>query len=247
VAKLVWKSVRLFCAGADLTTVNNQVEVKAEVEAQDATAFTTDGNLWTELLPGLRSAEVSGEGQWEAGDLGKVDNVSFGDLGSATPWTIAADGASLASPAYLTSTLRTSYELGGAVGDVAPWKAGGKGTSPLVRGQVLAPPTTASGVSFESGVIQIPGGVAAGQRLYAALHVFSVAGTSTPTIDALVQSDDNSGMTSPVHRITFASATGIGGQWASLAGPLTDDYFQVYADLTGTSPSFLIAVSVGVA
>lgn len=245
-AKLVWKAVRLFTAGADLTTVNNQIEAKAEVEAQDATAFTTDGNLWTEVLAGLRSTEISAEGQWEAGDLGKVDNVSFGDLGSATPWTIAPDGASVTNPAYFTSTLRTSYELGGAVGDVAPWKAAGKGTVPLVRGQIAHPPGTARTASGFGPAAEV-GAVGSGQRFYAALHVLSVSGTSTPTVTVTIESSEDDQFNSPIDRVTFTGATAISGQFASVAGPITDTWWQPKWTITGTSPSFLFVVSMGIA
>lgn len=244
-AKQVWKAVRLFCAGADLTTVNNQVEVQAEVEVQDATAFSTDGNLWTEILPGLRMTEISAEGQWEAGDLGKVDNVAFGDLGSATPWTIAADGASVSNVAYLTSTLRTSYELGGAVGDVAPWKSDGKGTSPLVRGVIAHPPGTARTATGTGTSIQL-GAVSASQALYVALHVHSVSGT-TPSLTVRVESDNATGFPSAVTAGTFTAATAIGGQWLRIPGPITDDWFRAAWTVSGTTPSFLFTVSFGIA
>jgi hypothetical protein len=244
-AKLVWKAARLFCAGADLTTVNNQIDAKAEVEAQDATAFTTDGNLWTEVLAGLRSTEISAEGQWEAGDLGKVDDVSFGDLATATPWTVAPDGASVSNLAYLTSTLRTSYELGGAVGDVAPWSATGKGTSPLVRGVIAHPPGTARSTSGTGSSVQL-GAVSSSQALYVALHVHSVSGT-TPSLTVRVESDNATGFPSAVTAGTFTAANAISGQWMRIAGPITDDWFRAAWAISGTTPSFLFTVSFGIA
>lgn len=245
-AKLVWKSARLFCAGADLTTVNNQIEAKAEVEAQDATAFTTDGSLWTEILPGLRMTEITAGGQWEAGDLGKVDNVAFGDLGSLTPWTVAPDGASAGSLAYLTSALRTSYELGGAVGDVAPWTADGKGSWPLVRGVVAHPPGTARTTSGFGPAVEL-GAVTSGQHFYASLHVLSVSGTSTPTLTVTIESSEDDQFNSPIDRLTFSSATAISGQASRTAGAITDEWWQPKWTITGTSPSFLFVVSMGIA
>lgn len=243
--KFVWSSVRLMTAGADLTTVNNKVEVKADVEAQDATAFTVDGNLWTEILPGIRSCEVSGEGQWEALDLSRVDNVSFGDLGSATPWTIAPAGAAVGSVAYLTSTLRTGYELGGAIGDVAPWSADGKGTAPLVRGVIAHPPGTARTTTGTGTSIQLAP-VTAAQALYVGLHVQSVAGT-TPSLTARVESDDATGFPSAATVGTFAAANTVGGQWLKIPGPITDNFFRAAWTISGTTPSFLFTVSFGIA
>jgi hypothetical protein len=245
VGKFVLQNVRLFCAGADLTTVNNQLEIKAETDVKESTAFVPSGDAWTEVLAGLRSVEASGEGQWEAGDLSKVDDISFSDLGSGTPWTACPAGASVSSLAYLFNSLRTSYELGGTVGDVAPWKADGKGNSPLVRGQIAHPPGTARTSSGTGTSIQL-GAVSASQALYVGLHVHSVSGT-TPSLTVRVESDNATGFPSAVTVGTFTAATAIGGQWMRVAGPITDDWFRAAWTISGTTPSFLFTVSMGVA
>ncbi|WP_328465534.1 hypothetical protein OHA21_43840 [Actinoplanes sp. NBC_00393] len=244
-AKFVLQNVRLFVAGADLTTVNNQLEVKPEVEGKESTAFVPTGDVWTELLAGLRSVEADGEGQWEAGDLGKVDDVSFGQLGSSTPWTACPAGAAVGSLAYLFNSLGGSYELGGEVGEVAPWKASGKGNSPLVRGVIGHPPGTARTASGTGTSIQL-GAVPADKALYVGLHVHSVAGT-TPSLTARVESDNATGFPSAVTAGSFAAANAIGGQWLRIPGPITDDWFRVAWTISGTTPSFLFTVSMGIA
>ena len=79
-----------------------------------------------------------------------------------------------------------------------------------------------------------------------ALHVLSVAGTSTPTLTVIVQSDDNAGFTTPTTRISFTAATAVGAQWGSVAGALTDDYWRISYTISGTNPVFAFAVSAGV-
>jgi hypothetical protein len=244
-AKFTLQNVRLFVAGADLTTVNNKLELTAEVEAQDSTAFVPTGDAWSEVLPGLRTFEASGEGQWEAGDPGKVDNVSFSDLGAATPWTACPATAAVSSLAWLGSTQRTSYELGAPVGDVAPWKADGKGTSPLVRGVIAHPPGTARTTTGVGSSVQL-GAVSATQALYVGLHVHSVTGT-TPSITARIESDNATGFPSAVTVGTFVAANAIGGQWLRIPGPITDDWFRAAWTISGTGPSFLFTVSFGIA
>lgn len=244
-AKFVLQNVRLFTAGADLTTVNNQVELKVGAEVKESTAFVPTGDAWTEVLAGLRDTEISAEGQWEAGDPGKIDDVSFGTLATITPWTICPAGAAVSSLAYLTGALRSSYDLGGSVGDVAPWSAEGKGSSPLARGVIAHPPGTARTATGTGTAIQV-GAVPADKALYVALHVHSVVGT-TPSITVRVESDDAIGFPSPTTVGTFAASTAIGGQFLRIPGPITDNHFRAAWTITGTGPSVLFTVSLGIA
>lgn len=244
-AKFTWANVRLFTGSADLTTVNNKVEVKAEAERQDATAFAASGVVWKETLTGIRSTSITAEGQWEALDLSRVDNVSFADLGSVTPWTVCPADANVSSLAYLTGLLRGTYELGGSIGEVAPWTAEGDGTYPLVRGVVAHPPGTARTSSGTGTSIQL-GAVSATQSLYAGLHVLSVSGT-TPSLTVRIESDNATGFPSAATVTTFTAATALTSQFVRVAGPITDDWFRAAWTISGTTPSFLFCLALGIA
>ncbi|MEU0809516.1 hypothetical protein [Streptomyces sp. NPDC005970] len=242
--KFVLLDVRLFAVGADLTSASNKVEISSEAEDKDVTNYASQG--WKEVLGGLSSAEISAEGQWEAGDPGKVDDNAWSTLGGTGPWSVGPSGAAVGSLAYFTSALRSNYALGGAVGDVAPWTGTAKSSWPLVRGQIAHPPGTARTATGSGTALQL-GAVAAGKRLYAALHVLSVAGTGTPTITATVESDDAAGFASPATRLTFAAATAQGGQILRTDGTaITDTYYRVAWTISGTSPSFMFALSLGI-
>ena len=83
--------------------------------------------------------------------------------------------------------------------------------------------------------------------MFAALHVLSASGTS-PTLDVVLQSDDNSGFSSAVSRITFTQATGITSQWSTLAGAQTDDYWRASYTIGGSAtPTFTFALVIGIA
>jgi len=242
-AKFVLTNVRMFAVGTDLTGVSNKVEISSEVEDKDATNYGSAG--WTEVLGGLASAEISAEGQWEAGDPSKVDNASWSQLGGTGPWSVGPVGAAVGDLAYFTNALRSSYKLGDTVGEVAPWEAEAKSSWPLVRGQIGHPPGTARTATGTGTALNL-GAVAAGKRLYASLHVLSVAGT-TPSITASVESDDASGFLSPTTRLTFAAATAAGGQILRTDGTaITDTWWRVAWTISGTSPSFLFATSLGI-
>jgi hypothetical protein len=231
----ILRDVRTYAVGADLTGASNKIELSAEVEDKDVTNYASGG--WKEVLGGLASAEISGEGQWEAGDPGKVDDASWAQLGGVGPWTISANnGAAVGDLAYFTSALRSDYKLGDAVGEVAPWTGTAKSSWPLVRGQFAHPPGTARTASGTGTGLNL-GAVTAGKRLYAALHVLSASGT-TPSITARVESSADNTFASPTTRLTFAAATAAGGQILRTDGTAITD--------AGTTPSFLFVAALGI-
>ncbi|MET9952388.1 hypothetical protein ABZ135_12675 [Streptomyces sp. NPDC006339] len=242
-SKQVLTDCRLFAVAADLSGHSNKIEVSAGHEVKETTNYRSQG--WKEVIGGLGSAEISGEGQWEAGDPSKVDDASWAQLGGVGPWTVCPGDSTVGALAYLTNALRADYKLLDAVGEVAPWSGTAKSSWPLVRGQIAHPPGTARTASGSGTAVQL-GAVPAGARLYAALHVLSAAGT-TPSLTVSVQSDDAAGMASPTSRLTFAAATAAGGQILRTDGTaITDTYYRATWTVSGTSPSFLFALSLGI-
>jgi hypothetical protein len=243
VSKFVLLNTRLFTGGADLTSAANKVELATKVEEKDATNYGSNG--YKELLGGLGSAEIQSEGQWEAGDPGKIDDAAWSQLGGLGGWSVGPDGAAVGGLAYLTSALRCDYKLLDAVGEIAPWTSGGKSSWPLVRGQFAHPPGTARTATGTGTGLQL-GAVAANKRLYAALHVLSAAGT-TPSLTARVESAPDNTFASPTTRLTFTAATVAGGQILRTSGAaITDTWWRVAWTITGTTPSFLFVSSLGV-
>lgn len=248
-AKHVLTNVRLFAGGCDLTGQSNKLELGGEFEEKDATVWPvadSQTTLGKQYLAGLFGAKISAAGLWDAGDPSLVDDELFADRGGTVGWTACPAGSTEASVAYLMTALQTSYQLFGQVGDVAPWQASLSGTGFLARGQVASAPGTARTATGTGTILNIVGGVPSGKRLHASLHVLSVSGTSTPTFTASVQSAALVGFGSPTSRITFTGATAISGQYQTLAGPITDEYFRLSWTISGSSPSFLVAAAIGV-
>lgn len=242
--KTILTNVRAFTGGADLTGNSNKVEISTEVEIKDSTNYASNG--YKEVMGGLTQAEISAEGQWEAGDPGKVDDASWAQLGGVGPWSVSANNAATVGDlAYLTYAMRADYKLFDAVGEIAPWMGTAKSSWPMARGQFAHPPGTARTASGTGAALNV-GAVAAGKRLYAALHVLSVSGT-TPSITVRVESDDGSGFASPTTRLTFDAATAVGGQILRTDGTaITDTWWRVAWTITGTTPSFMFCSSLGV-
>jgi hypothetical protein len=243
-AKSVLLNVRCFAVGLDLTSNSNKVELTTEVEEKPTTNYGSDG--YTEVVGGLASAEIAGEGQWEAGDETLVDDATWAQLGGVGPWSISANNsAAVGALAYFTRAMRADYTLLGEVGEVAPWTSTAKSSWPLVRGQFAHPPGTARTANGTGTALEL-GAVPTGKRVYAALHVLSMAGT-TPSLTARVESSADSAFTAPTTRATFTAATEAGGQAVRTDGTaITDTWWRLAWDITGTAPSFLFAAALGI-
>lgn len=220
----------------------NTLQFTTSRETKDATVF---GNAARTNRVGLFAAGVSAGG---FADMTAYDAAIYGTLNDAThlPISIAptsSDGDTAYTLRGLTSTLSP---LGGTVGELSALtvEAAGRGGVKPVRGTILHPETARTASSVGTG--RQLGAVAAGSKVYGALHVIAASGT-TPTLDVIVQSDDNSGFTSPTTRLTFSQASGVTSDWQSLAGSITDTWWRVSYTIAGTAPSFTFAVVVGIA
>lgn len=78
------------------------------------------------------------------------------------------------------------------------------------------------------------------KRLWAALWI--TGGTFTNL--AVVIQSDTVGFPSPATAITFATVSAAGGQFLSLAAPLTDDYYRVSATIGSGTASYAVAFGV---
>jgi hypothetical protein len=249
-SKDILRNVRLFAGGLDLTGASNKIELNGEYEEKDVTTWgsydVTSGKIAKEVASGLFSSKISASGFWDAGDLTIVDDSTWANRGGQNEWTICPAGATEGNLAWLTNAVSTSYQLLGAVGDIAPWQASMTGTGTLARGVSLSAPGTARTVTGTGTIVQLPAAVPTGKRLCATVHVLSIAGTGTPTFTATVQSAAAIGFASPTTRLTFSAMTTIDGQFQATAGPITDQFYRLNFTISGTSPSFLIAAAVGI-
>lgn len=244
--KQILKNCRIFAGGVDLTSNANQVELKVAAEAKKTTSFGSGG--WEESLIGLYEADISAGGQWEAGDMTKVDDALFDQLGDGVlaPWSILPGDTAVAGDlAYVSNELLSSYTLLDAVGEVAPWKADAKGTGAVVRGALLHPPGTARTTTGSGTAIQV-GALSATQALYVGFHVLSVSG-GTPSMTVKIQSDNAVGFPSSADQATFSAANTSGTfQVAKINGAVTDDWWRAQWTISGTTPSFLFVIAAGI-
>lgn len=235
---------RQYLAGVDLTGYTNKIMIAAEVEDLDKTTFASGGVH--ERVGGLFDTSADIEGFWQAGDLSMPDDAFWAGLGVSTiPYTALPTSGAVGSLAYLTKALEVNYKPGGEVGKLLGYSASIKGNQPTARGLILHPQGTARTATGNGTGVQV-GAVSATQRMYANLHVMSIAGTGSPTITVKVQSSVDNTFASPTDRIAFSAATTLSGQSSSVLGAVTDTWWRAVWTISGSSPSFLFAVSAGV-
>lgn len=233
---LVLTDVTVWLDELDASGLTNQVGLGGAAEVKDSTTFTTDG--WRTFLPGLKTLEFTyaGFGEFSAGGQ---DDFDFDNLGSNVVHTISPDGAD-GSVAYSFLGVKSSYKKTDQLGEIHAIEGMAQNARHgAIRGVILKPKTTVTGDTSGTGV-QL-GDVAATEKLYVAIHVFT-AGT---TADIIVESDNADTFGSATTR-TSTTVSATGGTWVTpVSGAITDDWWRVRtANVTG---SFSIAVSVGIA
>lgn len=228
----------IYIAGYDMTQDLNEVALNISADELDNTVFGLGG--FRRRIGGLKTVEASLGGFYQAG-TGTVDPEVFSTLALSDRVITMTSAMTETTPAYMWQGGSFAYNPFGQIGTVTPFTLNYKGTNGVgvIRGQLAKAKGNVSATGALGSVVQV-GDVTSTEYAYATLHVFS-AGT---TITVQLQSDDNSGFSSPTTRATIGPITTTGGTWMTrVAGPITDTYwrFNVSA-ITGT---FSVAGAIG--
>jgi len=210
--------VKIYMGGYNLSSLHNSVNLEYGVEMLDDTVFGTNGTRSNK--PGMKTLSFTGGGFWDTTqDKALYDRI--GAVREVMSW--APVGNAEGDRAFASFGVNGQYNpLTGEVGALLPFELNfHSSNAPLVRGVVLA---LGAKASTGNSTGQNLGLLGATQRAYSALHVTAVAGTS---IQVIVESDDNSGFSSPTTRITHTLINAAGGlgaaDWKELAGPVATD------------------------
>jgi len=241
-AALVLKDAVVIYNGVDLSDHVRSVEIPADVDSQDVTAMSANTK---HSLPGLKDSQVKITFLQDYA-AGKVDATFWPDYNLGTCRTLvikpASAIASSTNPLYVFTGFISAYSpIKGKVGDAAEVDA----TFTISSGDLyrfIAPidnftvtPITTNRASATLNA----GAVTAAQEVIAVMYVTSVAGTN-PTLDMLVKSGVTDWGT-PTTRLTFSQVTTTGSTTAAvqrLAGPVTDQYWQTAATVSGAGATF---------
>lgn len=229
----------LFVAGYDLTADSNEVQWALEADAQECTTFASSGAK--EYKAGLKSAEMSAKGFWQAGS-GTVDPEVFTNLGTADRVATWCQLGTADSAAYFGRFGSFAYQLGGALGEMMPFSLDSKGTNGqgIIRGKLAKAKGNVSATGATGSAVELDA-ASATQYLYAVVHIFS-AGT---TVTINLESDTASNFPSAATQATIGPLTTAGGTWMTrVAGAITDTFFRF--NVTAITGTFSIAAAVGI-
>lgn len=230
----------------DLQPINDEVSLTRDGAALDCTTFADAG--WRNRIIGLRSAGARFGLKTDYDTPFDLDTIN--NMNTTRPCSILEDPSATPAEgdgAFLFRSGRTHVDFGGSIGEIARGNVDilsrtGADT-PLVRGELGMPKGTQN--STQTGTGSQIGALSASQKMYAAVHVFATAGGS-PTLDVTIESDDNSGFTSAVTRVTFTQATAATSEWQAVSGAITDDWWRVVGTYGGTG-TITYAVTLGIA
>jgi len=234
---LIIQNAKLWFGGYDLTGRMNALAINYTADMVEDTVLSADTHTFK---GGLKGATMAHEGYFSGGD-DDVDDVLFDNFSATSlPVSIGPTDGSDGELAYLMNSILASYTPGASVGEMLAFSVAAEcGEDGLIRGTVMH---NATRVSSGNGTARQLGAVAAGESMFAALHVLEASGT----LDVVIQSDADSGMASAADQITFTQATAVGSQLLSAAGAITDDWWRVSYTIGGGSPSFKFVVVMGI-
>ena len=222
----------------------DEVDLDGTADLKDFTTYAS--GKWRIRKVGLASYSLGVNGFQDNAAGGPEATFPVAGLGTINTFTVAPQNlaASVGDAVFIgQGPLRTATPgPKGAVGDEARFELGWASTGPLVRGKVLHP--EAARTATGNGTTTTFTAPTASQALYASFHVLSVSGAGTITFT--VQTDDNSGMTTPTTRITSSAFAAVGGGFGSLAGSLAGEtHIRVAYTIAGfTSVTFVVAAGV---
>jgi hypothetical protein len=228
-------------------------EYAAKVDVQESVAIlevpVLGGGGFQRRVPGLKSYAhtITGYADFAANEISTVF-TPVNTPGTQYAVTLAPTNGAAAvgdTAIFTRGRIGTYQALTGAVGEPAGFQMQIAGDTNQISGVIAHPVGTARTATGNGTATQVTGPTAS-QRVYAALHVLSVAGTATPTITVKLQSDSASNFPSPADQITFTAATATGSQFASTAGAITDSWWRAQWTISGTNPSFTFVVAFGV-
>lgn len=224
----------------DFTGDSNVAQLAIDAVQLDASTFRSGG--WMENAYGAKNAQFNLQGFWQSALADAVDPELWAGLGTVDRVHTIAPDEIATGVAYMLRAGENSYQLlDGGYGQLAKFTVAAQvSNGPAVRGQLAKIKGAASATGPLGSGVNL-GAVASGQYLYAAFHVFTV-GT---TITVQVQSDDNSGFTTPTVVGTIGPLTLRGGYWMTrVAGPLTDTWYRF--NVSAVTGAHVVAGAIGI-
>jgi hypothetical protein len=227
-ASQILSNAKLYAAGFNFSGDVNALALKYSADMKDATTLI---DTTRQRRAGLKDVSFQHEGFWNGG-VGNVDDAIFNSILAVNdvPMTIGPLTGAEGELAYSFKANPASYAPGAKIGEMFGFSVSGSGDGPLARGTLL---TNSARTVTGTGTIFNLGAVSSVQSLIGALHFYALAGAGTLIVK--IQSAALVGFGSPTDRITFATLGAVGGQFSTLAGPVTDAFWRASWTISGFS------------
>lgn len=243
---VILKDPALWLSQLDLTPHTSALALSIEHAMKDNTKVDDDTII---EKGGFQMVDWGLSGFIDTG-AGLVDERLFTDLGldgKVIAYGAPENAGAENTPMYFFKGTQARYVGAYEVGEFNKFEAGGRGSGRVVRGVPIhnalatADEVTGNGTNYNVGA------VAADEFLYAAILIFDVQGTSTPTLTPKLQSDVDGVFATPTDQITFAAQTAVGSVFATrVAGPITDSFWRADFAISGTAPQFKWAMLMAI-
>jgi len=235
-AGFILKDCKFYGGGYDLSGSLNRGKLELSTDMKDGTTFNQGSMVFKS---GMRRAKLDFDGYYEAG-TGLVDDILDAQLeaGEAV-YSVFPEAATVGKTGYSFAMLLSQLARDGKYAELLKVNAAGEATGVIVNQTLMELGSKSAG---GNGTYRQLGAVAAGQKVRGVVHVLSGSGTLGITL----QSDDNSGFSSPTTRATFTNMTGIGAQIAeSVSGPITDTYWRFVWTVSGGPFTVVMGAGIG--
>jgi hypothetical protein len=243
-AIVVPTSVVLAIDGYAVTSNVNKIDFGLQVATIDATTFGS--GQFTQSVPGLKTlvATVEGFNDYATGGL---DEFARSEFVSVVPSVVslAPVGDTAGNLGYGVRCLDIQYQpFDAALGQIAKFNFAldPSGAPGIAQGLVTSSTATPISATGHTTPVQV-GAITSPQTMYAFVHVLSISGTASPSIQFQLESAATSGGAYTLRGSagTAITATGVsGGQMLSTTTVTTDSWWKLAVTVTGTTPSFTV-------
>lgn len=218
---IVLTSPTVFVDEFDFTALIDRAGL-VDITAEQVERKKSNGGGFKFYLPGLITAVGEVAGYFDPAAAGIADltpaNLSVQRIVSTTTTAGAVEGAPFWSHRGHVSQV-TGPPGGGAIGELATFQLATQADTAPFNGVVGMPFGSYDDGGFTGDGVELTG-PAAGESLYAALHVTAATGTN---LVVKIQSDDNGDFTSATDRVTFSTLSAKGSEWKTVAGDLSSE------------------------
>lgn len=244
-AQQVMKGYSAFLGTYDISPDFSKVSADLSAPSIENTPMNvTDTRTY---LGGIPEAKIDFEGYWQegTGTIGDILNTYRSSDGTQLIcYAISGPLTGSGNGGFATQLSSLSVINSEQIGDVARIRFTSKSYYPLINVTPLYGLATRVGPASNNGNVYQLVAIPAGKTLYGFLCVTAVSGSSPTLVVKLQSSATGAGGWSD--RITFTSTGVVTTEVKTLAGPITDTYWQQYWTIGGTSsPTFTFTSAWG--